>query len=161
VSWNDGQRSQVEGLVRRSGLEGHITFTGGLERALVAHQLKQSDVFVSLSRSDGLSTSLVEALACGLFPVVSDIPSNREVVEHGRNGLLVDGDNPDDIAAALVMAASNRDLRERANRLNLALVRERFDIRRNTQVFLETVATWRQNRAPAAREARTSTIEPR
>ncbi len=109
------ERLSLEDLVRRSGLESQITFTGGLERALVAHQLKQSDVFVSLSRSDGLSTSLVEALACGLFPVVSDIPSNRQVVEHGRNGLLVDGDNPDDIAAALVMAASNRDLREHAN----------------------------------------------
>ena len=92
----------------------------------------------------------MEALACGLFPVVSDIPSNRQVVEHGRNGLLVDGDNPDDIAAALVTAASNRDLRQQANRLNLALVRERFDIRRNTQLFLETVATWRQNRDPVA-----------
>lgn len=155
------ERLSLQDLVRRSGLEGHIAFTGDLDRPLVAHQLKQSDVFVSLSRSDGLSTSLVEALACGLFPVVSDIPSNRQVVEHGRNGLLVDGDNPDDIAAALVTAASNRDLREQANRLNLALVRERFDIRRNTQLFLETVATWRQNRDPAARYARTSTIGPR
>jgi glycosyltransferase involved in cell wall biosynthesis len=155
------ERSSLEDLVRRSGLEDQITFAGGLERPLVANHLKKSDVFVSLSRSDGLSTSLVEALACGLFPVVSDIPSNREVVEHGRNGLLVDGDNPDDIAAALLMAASNRDLREHANRLNSALVRERFDIRRNTQVFLETAARWRQNRAPAETQARPRTIETR
>jgi glycosyltransferase involved in cell wall biosynthesis len=155
------ERLSLEDLVRRSGLEDQITFTGGLERPLVAHYLKKSDIFVSLSRSDGLSTSLVEALACGLFPVVSDIPSNREVVEHGRNGLLVDGDNPDDIAAALVTAASNRDLREQADRLNLALVRERFDIRRNTQLFLETVARWRKSRAPAESRARTSAIEPR
>ena len=97
------ERLSLEDLVRRSGFEDQITFAGGLERPLVAHHLKKSDIFVSLSRSDGLSTSLVEALACGLFPVVSDIPSNREVVEHGRNGLLVDGDNPDDIAAALVI----------------------------------------------------------
>jgi glycosyltransferase involved in cell wall biosynthesis len=47
-------------------------------------------LFVSVPESDGTSVSLLEAMAAGCLPILSDLPANREWVEDGRNGLLVD-----------------------------------------------------------------------
>lgn len=52
---------------------------GGLTTEELAQQLGTSDFFVSMSFSDGTSTCLLEALSCGLFPVLSDIPANSDL----------------------------------------------------------------------------------
>jgi glycosyltransferase involved in cell wall biosynthesis len=46
------------------------------------------DVYVSASLWDGASISLMEAMACGVFPVVSDIPANREWLQDGATAFL-------------------------------------------------------------------------
>lgn len=136
------ERRSLERLVTERGLEGRVLFSGQRSPAEVAEHLRRSDLFVSLSESDGLSASLLEAMACGLLPLVSDIRANREVVEDGRNGLVVRGDDLPEIVAALERAAGDRQLREKARRENPALARERFDLRRNTRTLLETAARW-------------------
>ena len=51
--------------------------------------LGQADIYVSTSLHDGTSVSLLEAMGSGAFPIVTDIPSNREWIHHGQNGFLV------------------------------------------------------------------------
>lgn len=68
------------GVATRAEFRGHI----------VQHQMRvllgDADVFVSTSLSDGNNVSLNEAMACGAFPVVTDIPANRAWIAHGRMG---------------------------------------------------------------------------
>jgi glycosyltransferase involved in cell wall biosynthesis len=66
----------------------YVRFVGS--RADAASLLHLADVFWLASDFEGLSNSLMEALACGKPAVVSDIPPNRELVTHGREGFIVD-----------------------------------------------------------------------
>jgi glycosyltransferase involved in cell wall biosynthesis len=50
--------------------------------------LHRASIYVSTSPTDGLSISLLEAMACGLFPIVTDVPGNRPLIQNGENGLL-------------------------------------------------------------------------
>jgi len=87
--------------------------------------LKSSQVFVSPSSHDGTPNSLLEAMACGSFPVVGDIESMCEWIEPGVNGLLVDPLNPQELAAAICQALEDPNLRKAAADHNLALVKQR------------------------------------
>lgn len=90
-----------------------VRFHGGVTEAQLQAELENSHVFVSMSRSDGTATSLLEALACGLLPILSDIPQNREWVD-ADNGILVPLDNPRALAGALQRAIVDEDFRARA-----------------------------------------------
>ena len=96
---------------------------------LTQHQLwslfKSSDVFVSPSSHDGTPNTLLEAMACGCFPVAGDIESVREWIHHGVNGLLVDPHDPDALAQAILTALDQSELRRRAADQNLAVIQER------------------------------------
>jgi glycosyltransferase involved in cell wall biosynthesis len=92
--------------------------------------LAKARVYVSPSVHDGTPNSLLEAMACGCFPVVGDIESLQEWVTHGVNGLLVDATDAAALAEALITALSDPDLRARAAKENARLVAERADYQR-------------------------------
>ena len=76
-------------LVRRLGLEDYVEFPGWIKREVNREYYKKAMVYVSIPQSDATSISLLEALAYGCIPVLSDLPANWEWVENGRNGLIV------------------------------------------------------------------------
>lgn len=86
-----------------------------------------ANVTVSPSEHDGTPNTLLEAMACGSFPVGGDIESIRELIEDGVNGLLCDPASPASLAQAIVRALDDEDLRRRAAIQNWALIAERAD----------------------------------
>lgn len=66
-----------------------VNFYGKVSQSKVVEVLNQSHVFVSVSLSDGNSLSLIEAMACGTYPVVTDILANRQWITDGVNGSFV------------------------------------------------------------------------
>ncbi len=114
----------------------NVKFCGWVSDDDLLANLKKSQIYVSLSGSDGTSISLLEALSCGLFPVISDIPQNREWINPGiDNGILVPLDQPEALAVALERAIIDRDLREHAAKINRQLVMERADGRKNMSIL--------------------------
>lgn len=87
----------------------------------------RAKVTVSISQHDGTPNSLLEAMACGCFPVTGDIESMRAWIIPGKNGLLVDPNDPEDLARAVIIALTNENLRDSAARWNVAKIRERAD----------------------------------
>jgi glycosyltransferase involved in cell wall biosynthesis len=71
------------------------------------------DVFCLASHHEGLPIAMMEALVLGLSVVATDVGGNREIVEHGREGLLVPPGRPDELAAALIRVAEEPGLRQR------------------------------------------------
>jgi glycosyltransferase involved in cell wall biosynthesis len=87
----DGEaRGQLEGELRRLGVEGRVKFWGWLAPEEVRRRLSELDVFLLMSDYEGLSVALLEAMGHALAPVVTEIRSGTgEVVRDGRSGFLV------------------------------------------------------------------------
>ncbi len=121
------------------GISGKVEFPGKLSALEVAATLKNSDIYVSIIESEGVSSSLLEACACGAYPIVTDMPASRMLMENGKNGTLI---NPDitisDLAETMAKTAENTDLRKDAARINIELMNDKFDFRKNIVKFLET-----------------------
>ncbi len=91
----------------------------------MAAVFRRADVSVSPSEHDGTPNTLLEAMACGAFPIAGDIESIREWIEHGVNGLLVDPSDPVALAQAVALALDDAGLRARAAAENLEQVERR------------------------------------
>jgi glycosyltransferase involved in cell wall biosynthesis len=114
-------------LIAESGLEKHTTFLPGYELKALPSILARHDVYVSTAPRDGTSSSLLEALSTGIFPVVADSPANRPWVHHGENGYLFTPRDPVSLARYLENAISNGDIRNASARSSRDLVRRQGD----------------------------------
>lgn len=97
---NDGSlRARLERQAADAGLAARITFTGRLDAAAQAGWYDRARWYLSLPESDSVSVSVLEAMAHGCIPLLSDLPANRELVRSGDNGLIVAPGAPLDPAA--------------------------------------------------------------
>jgi glycosyltransferase involved in cell wall biosynthesis len=88
---------------------------------------RDAAVAISPSTHDGTPNTLLEAMACGCFPVAGDLDSIREWIEPGINGCLFDPDDPSELAQAVIDALSQEELRRQAAQLNVAMIAERAE----------------------------------
>jgi glycosyltransferase involved in cell wall biosynthesis len=98
-----------------------------LDRAQMWILLKRSQLFVSPSVHDGTPNSLLEAMACGCFPVVGRVESLGEWIQDGRNGLLVDATSPRLLADGMLAALQDPALRAAAKIENARIIAERAE----------------------------------
>jgi glycosyltransferase involved in cell wall biosynthesis len=112
------QRYATENQLQRVVFWGRLSPAGALEK------IARSSVMVSIPSSDGTPVSMLEAMAAGSLPVVSDLPVYHDWIVDGENGLIVSL-NVDDLAAALRRSIEDKALRERAARQNRDLIKER------------------------------------
>ena len=81
---NDGSlRPSLESLARDLGLIERVRFVGRLDATAQAAEYDAARWFLSLPRSDSVSVSVLEALAHGCWPILSDLPANHELAEAG------------------------------------------------------------------------------
>jgi len=114
-------------MARQEGIESFVRFEGFVGAARLRELLREADLYVSLSRSDSTSQSLLEAMAAGVFPIVSDIAGNREWVTHRREGYLVPPGDADAVACAIAEADREPDASAiRARARAAVLARGRF-----------------------------------
>lgn len=88
IAGDGPMREALEVLAVELGVQDRVVFTGELNHDGVCDELGKAAVFVLPSDSEGMSNSLLEAMAHGLAVIVADIEANREVVEQGTSGLL-------------------------------------------------------------------------
>jgi len=86
-------------------LDGRVHLLGNVAHAQVQTLMRSADIFVSGSRSEGSGYALLEALACGVLPVVTDIPSFRALTGNGSVGRLWPCADAGRLAQALIAAA--------------------------------------------------------
>ena len=87
---NDGSlRPALEARVRELGLARHVQFTGRLDAEAQARCYAEAQWYLSLPSSDSVAVSVLEAMAHGCIPVLSDLPANHELVRSGTNGLIL------------------------------------------------------------------------
>ncbi|MFN3860970.1 MAG: TIGR03088 family PEP-CTERM/XrtA system glycosyltransferase [Roseateles sp.] len=98
------------------------------DRSDVAALLPHVDIFALPSQAEGISNTLLEAMACGCAAVATDVGGNPELVEDGVNGLLVPSQDSAALAAALVRLVREPALRARLAAAGLSRVRAQFSL---------------------------------
>jgi glycosyltransferase involved in cell wall biosynthesis len=122
-------RRGLEARVASGPLAGQITFAGAT--ADVCQYLRAADLLVLPSRAEGMSNALLEAMACGLPIVATDLIGNREVMgEDGQAGRLVPPGDPAALAEAIGTLLRTATLRDKLGEAARAIVADRFDIQR-------------------------------
>jgi glycosyltransferase involved in cell wall biosynthesis len=122
---------EAEGRVRKLGIGKSVNLLPKLTPSELADRYRASHVMVSPSIHDGTPNSLLEAMACGVLPVLGGLESIREWITDSENGLLVDPTNPKALAAAVVKGLKDSGLRERAAKQNARLISERAEYAKN------------------------------
>lgn len=95
-------RKELEELVLARNLDEQIKFIGRVSQEEMAVELNKAHVFVTVSTTDGDVVSLVEAIACGNFCIVSDIPANCNWITDGENGLIIPLFDTEQLALAII-----------------------------------------------------------
>jgi glycosyltransferase involved in cell wall biosynthesis len=121
-------REQLERQVRDYHLEKHVLLPGF--RTDVIGCIKGFDLFVMSSVTEGLGTSLLDAMACARPIVATRAGGIPEIVEHGVNGLLVEPRDHHGLADAIVRMLKDEPLRRRMGDAGFARVQERFTVER-------------------------------
>lgn len=105
---NGSMAGYLQGVFQGAGLMKRVVLPGQVSQTDLPRYYHMADLYVSASHVDGSSVSLMEALASGKPALVSDIPGNREWVEPGVNGWWFKDGDVDDLAQAILTAASQR-----------------------------------------------------
>lgn len=126
--------AQTEALLRDAGCEQSVWFAG--ERDDVPELLRGLDVFVLPSLAEGISNTVLEAMASGLPVVATRVGGNPELVEEGRTGLLVPPADPAALAEAIRCYVERPERRRADGTAARTRIETEFSMARMVQRYL-------------------------
>jgi glycosyltransferase involved in cell wall biosynthesis len=127
--------NEMKKTARNYGISSHIYFAGNVANEELPKFLNSADIYVSGSLYDGTSVSLLEAMACGLPVVVTDVPAILEWVQDGKNGSVVPRRDSSTLARNIVELLNDSALRKTFSRENLAIAKKRADWEKNLDIL--------------------------
>ena len=125
------QSKQLKGFAHNLELQDKVIFKENLSDEELIQTYGDSDIYVSTSLSDSTSVSLLEAMASGLIPVITDIPGNREWIEDGKNGFLFPTSNHKALAEKIIYVVTQ--------------FTQWQNFREKNKTIIESKAAWKDN----------------
>jgi len=122
---------QIRSLVSEKQLSNFVKFIGQIPIDEMPYYLNASDVYVSTSLSDGTSLSLLEAMACALPVVVTEIPANKEWVIDGYNGFLAPPKNPNEVSKRVLTLLKKSHLSQEMGQKNISIAKNKANWEKN------------------------------
>ncbi len=111
IAGSGPQRAELEQLVERLGLGGAVVFLGRLERPQIVDLYHSAHAMLNPSRVDNMPNSVLEALACGLPVISTNVGGVPYIVQDGQTAILVDPDNAQEMAQAIIKLCNDSTLR--------------------------------------------------
>lgn len=133
-----GDGELFDSLVQKSkdsGVEDMIQFEGRIDNHDLPDFLRKAQVYISVPETDGVSASLFEAMACGCFPIVTDLSANRAFIKDGFNGFLVPVGNVGALAEGIEKFLKSPEKYEEGIRFNRAYIEKNCDLKTNMEFF--------------------------
>lgn len=134
---NGGSQSvNIRRILQSGGVLDRVTFGGQISQIDLPRWYHLADLYISPSHVDGSSVSLMEALACGLPCLVSDIPANKEWVVENENGWLFRDGDADHLAEKILAAISQREELPKIGRASRRSAEMRADWKKNAEALM-------------------------
>jgi glycosyltransferase involved in cell wall biosynthesis len=141
----DHSLQEVESVASALGIRNHLELPGGIYKSQVASWLNRADIFLNTTNVDNTPVSVLEAMACGLCIVSTNVGGLTYLLEDEHDALLVPPNDPAAMAAAVRRVLTEPGLAERLSR-NARHKAEEFDlsvILPQWERLIETVADGR------------------
>lgn len=122
---------KLKSLAKELKIENEVNFVGRINNNDIPKFLQQANFYISTPITEGVSASLFEAMACGCFPIVSDLPGNRSWISQKVNGILVNIENDSNLAEEIEWAFYNNDFTKKAISQNRKFVEENANYKIN------------------------------
>lgn len=120
-----------EGYIRRQisklNLKGNVTLTGFVSRDELLRLYQSCTMYVLPSYYEGLPTTLLEAMACGLPSIATDVDGSSEVISHGKTGMLVPPKCPEALSASIQEFLADERKRKEIGHCGKNYVKETYD----------------------------------
>jgi glycosyltransferase involved in cell wall biosynthesis len=131
------QGAKIRQIMMNGGVMERVHFGGHVTQADLPRWYHMADLYISPSHVDGSSVTLMEALASGLPCLVSDIPGNKEWIEHGVNGWLFRDGDVDDLVEKILNAIKNRKSFKKIGEAARKTAEQKADWKKNFGKLLE------------------------
>jgi glycosyltransferase involved in cell wall biosynthesis len=128
-------RSELERLCLNLKLQDRVKFLGSKTRKEVRKLLHGCILFVLASRYEPFGIAIIEALACKKAVIATKVGGIPEIIENGKTGLLVEPDNPADLANAIIEILLNKRLRSELANNGYNSVLKRFNQHENGRAY--------------------------
>jgi glycosyltransferase involved in cell wall biosynthesis len=115
----------------------HVTMTGAMGQDGVRNEYVEADLFVLASFAEGVPVVLMEAMACGVPVISTRIAGIPELVEDGKNGILVAPGDVDGLAAAMRLLIESAEMRRLLGAAAREKVAREYDLSRNGEAMAE------------------------
>lgn len=134
----DGKELQnLKNLAQKLKIDHKVIFTGRIDNQKLPELLQQSNYYISMPITEGVSASLFEAMAAGCYPLVTDIPGNQSWITHRENGQLITTDDAKMLAGELLWATQNNETIQTAIKNNRKFVEENADYKVNMKIIAD------------------------
>ncbi|MFA6201055.1 MAG: glycosyltransferase [Bacteroidales bacterium] len=84
-----GNKEELKAKVKELGIDKNVSFVGWLDKEQNYYYYSISKIWISIPKSDSIPISLLEAMAAGSIPIISDLPSIKDFFINGENGIIV------------------------------------------------------------------------
>lgn len=129
------QKSNLEILAQELKISDKVNFAGRIDNSLLPQLLQDADFYISTPNTEGVSASLFEAMACGCYPIVTDIEGNQSWIQHRKNGQLVHVDDATQLAEELIWAFKNPEFRTQAVNRNRNFIEHNANYALNMKII--------------------------
>lgn len=136
-----GYYRTLKALVDDMGLQDSVTLAGAISERAIVDGLLSSHVFALASLHEPLGVAIMEAMALEMPVVVTSAGGVKELVEHDRDGFLVEARRPDAMAGAIEKVLTNPDLATRLAASSRETIRNGFQDTRSAELLAHRVST--------------------
>lgn len=131
IDENKGFKGELDNIIIKNNLENYIYFTGWREDVMEIISLM--DFLVLPSRSEGFGRCIVEGMAIGKPAIGSNVGGIPDAIKHNKTGLIVEPNNPQKLADAIIKLAHDKELRQRLGAAARKEAFEKYSIQKNIE----------------------------
>ncbi|MBU0581284.1 MAG: glycosyltransferase family 4 protein, partial [Candidatus Margulisbacteria bacterium] len=131
------ERENLEKQIAHLDLGNNINLLGPKKNEELIEYYNKADVFVLPSISESMGVVNMEALACGTPVIASDVRGVPELIKDNYNGILIEPENPEEIAKGIMKLKNDPNLLDKFKNNSRGIVNEEFNIKKNVMKILE------------------------
>lgn len=132
-----GYHKHLEELIQEMNLAGCIELLGAVSQERIRSELENSHIFALASHNEGIPVAVMEAMAMEIPVVATNVGGNSELIESGKDGILVPDKNPEAMADSIELILKNPKLAQQLSQLSRQKVEAEFHDRRSAEALLE------------------------